>query len=192
MTGAEAVRRGSNRVGLTAAGVAALLALGFSVLVWRGSEPGGIEDAWALIFGRPDLGPVDFQTFKRRATPNDALACPPDVCAHARPDIVPHTYPVSGERLRLILAEAALADPDTQPVFAGRWDDHDRYLARSRILRFPDTIDVLVIERSENQATLALYARSQIGLGDFGVNRARIERWLARIAARVAAVEQAG
>ena len=186
MIGAEAVRRGSSRVGLAVAGVAALLALGFSVLVWRGSEPGGIEDAWALVFGRPDLGPVDFQTFKRRATPNDALACPPDLCANAKPDLTPPVYPVSGERLRHLVAEAALADPDTQPVFAGRWDDHDRYLARSRILRFPDTIDVLVIERAENQATLALYSRSQIGLGDFGVNRARIERWLTRIGAAVA------
>jgi uncharacterized protein (DUF1499 family) len=60
-------------------------------------------------------------------------------------------------------------------------------LARSRILRFPDTIDVLAIERDENQATLALYSRSQIGHGDLGVNRARIERWLSRIRARAAA-----
>ena len=186
MTGAELTRRASGRLGTAIAGAAALLALGFGVLVWRGSEPGGIEDAWALIFGRPDLGPIDFQTFKRRATPNDALACPPDLCAHARPDIVPPTYPVSGERLRLMIAEAALADPDTQPVFAALWEDHDRYLARSRVLRFPDTIDVLAIERSENRATLAIYSRSQVGRGDLGVNRARVERWLDRIGAIVA------
>jgi uncharacterized protein (DUF1499 family) len=173
-------------LGWTVAGAGALLALGFGGLVWRGSEPGGIEDAWTLIFGPPDLGYVDFQTLERRAAPNDALACPPDLCAHARPDIVPPIYPVSGERLRRIAAEAALTDPDTQPVFAARWEDHDRYLARSRTLRFPDTIDVLVIVRSENRATLALYSRSQIGYRDFGVNRARIERWLARIGAAVA------
>ena len=100
---------------------------------------------------------------------------------------MPPLYPVSGERLRRIIAEVALTDPDTQLVFSARWEDHDRYLARSRILRFPDTIDALVIERDENQATLALYSRGQIGYGDLGVNRARIERWLSRIGARAAA-----
>jgi uncharacterized protein (DUF1499 family) len=164
----------------------ALFALGFVGLVRRGSEPGGIEDVWSRIFGPPDLGPIDFQTFRRRKTPNDALACPPGFCANAEPDIAPPLYPVSGERLRLIVAEAATADPDTQPIYAGRWDDHDRYLARSRVFRFPDTIDVLVIERAANQATLAIYSRSQIGRSDLGVNRARIERWLSRVNARVA------
>jgi uncharacterized protein (DUF1499 family) len=34
----------------------------------------------------------------------------------------------------------------------------------------------------DGQATLAIYSRSLIGHGDFGVNRARIERWLAALA----------
>ena len=164
----------------------ALVTLGFAGLVRRGAEPGGIEDVWARIFGPPDLGPIDFQTFRRRKTPNDALACPRGFCANAEPDIVPPLYPVSGERLRLIVAEAAMVDPDTQPIYAARWEDHDRYLARSRVFRFPDTIDVLVIEPAENQATLAIYSRSQIGRADLGVNRARIERWLSRVDARMA------
>jgi uncharacterized protein (DUF1499 family) len=187
MTHPDVPMRTMSRWGWVLGGAAALLTLGLGLLVWRGSESGGIEDAWVLIFGPPDLGPIDFQTLRRRSTPNDALACPPDICAHAQPDIVPPIYPVSGDRLRRIIAEVALTDPDTQLVFSARWEDHDRYLARSRILRFPDTIDVLAIERDENQATLALYSRSQIGHGDLGVNRARIERWLSRIRARAAA-----
>ena len=177
---------GVSRWGLAAAGGAALFALGFGVLVWRGSKPGGIADAWALMFGPPDLGPIDFQTLKRRATPNDALACPLDLCVHARPDIVPPTYPVSGERLRSMVAAAASADPDTQPLPAARGKNHARYLARSGVLRFPDPIDVVVIERGANQPRLALYSRGQLGHGDLGVNRARIARWLARIGAQVA------
>jgi uncharacterized protein (DUF1499 family) len=51
-------------------------------------------------------------------------------------------------------------------------------------MRFPDTINVLIIPISADASTLALYSRSQIGYSDWGVNRKRLERWLERIAQR--------
>ena len=48
-------------------------------------------------------------------------------------------------------------------------------------MRFPDTVDVEVFPAGENQSTLAIYSRSLIGRKDFGVNRARITRWLAAL-----------
>ena len=48
-------------------------------------------------------------------------------------------------------------------------------------MRFPDTIDVEVMPAGENQSTLALYSRSLVGRKDFGVNRARLQRWRAAL-----------
>ena len=48
-------------------------------------------------------------------------------------------------------------------------------------MRFPDTIDAEVLPVGDNQSTLALYSRSLIGRKDFGVNRARLTRWLAAL-----------
>ena len=143
-----------------------------------------LDDVYARLFGPPVLDFVDFATLTRRSSPNDALACPPDVCPKARIDIVPPVYPVSAERLRAIVAEVAQEEPRTLSTWANSFPDdgdQDRYGTRSRILRFPDTVNVKIIPRGENGATLALYSRSQIGYWDFGVNRARLERWLERI-----------
>jgi uncharacterized protein (DUF1499 family) len=52
----------------------------------------------------------------------------------------------------------------------------DRYVERSALLGFPDTIVVRYIEQSQGRSTLAMYSRSQLGRGDLGVNKARLER----------------
>jgi uncharacterized protein (DUF1499 family) len=158
--------------------------VGLAVLVWRGSEPGGIDDLYHLTVGAPDLGAVDFETLVRRSRPNDALACPQDLCRTARPDIVPPLYPVSAERLREIVAGIAREDPETQIVYSARWEEQDRYVARTRLMRFPDTINVRIVPVAADASTIAIYSRSQIGYSDWGVNRKRIERWLDAIAAR--------
>ena len=49
-------------------------------------------------------------------------------------------------------------------------------------MRYPDTIDIEVF--AAEGATLAIYSRSLVGSGDFGVNLARIERWLAALDAQ--------
>ncbi|AWN41175.1 DUF1499 domain-containing protein [Methylobacterium durans] len=158
-------------------------AMGLLLLVARGAEPGGIEEVW-LLLGPPDLGAVDFPTLRRARLPIDALACPPEHCRNAVPDLVPPLLPVSGERLRAIVAEVATEMPGTEPVFQARWAEEDRYVTRSFWLRLPDTINVAIIGAGEERSTLALYSRSQVALHDLGGNRARLVRWLERIAAK--------
>jgi uncharacterized protein (DUF1499 family) len=48
-------------------------------------------------------------------------------------------------------------------------------------MRFPDTIDVEVVPVGDDKSTLAIYSRSLVGRSDFGVNRARIARWMAAL-----------
>lgn len=152
--------------------------IGFGALLWRG--PAGIDRVWAFLFGEPDLGSVDFAVLTRRASPNDALACPAAQCPLARVDLVSPVFPVPRGRLRAIVAEVAADDGDVRPVDEATGDE-DRYIARTRLMRFPDTVSALTVDLGDGRSTLALYSRSQIGLTDFGVNRARVERWLKRI-----------
>jgi uncharacterized protein (DUF1499 family) len=150
-----------------------LAALGASALVAAfGSTL--LERLWAR-FGPPDLGPVAFETLQRRTVPNDALACPAALC-RAASDLTPPLFAVSAGELRLAFARMIAAEPDVTRVKSGGLDE--RYIQRTRWLRFPDTVVVRYIPRGDGQSTLALYSRSQLGQGDWGVNRARIKRWL--------------
>ncbi len=135
---------------------------------------------YETFFGPPDLGPVTFETLVRRTTPNDALACPPGFCA-APSDFDPGVHQGSDEDLRRRFAAVALADERVAPLYRGDQPGRpmqDRYLQRSRIMSYPDTIDVRFIALDNDRATLAIYSRSQLGRSDFGVNLARIRRWV--------------
>ena len=143
---------------------------------------GGLERIWAL-FGPPDLGPVHFETLVRRTTPNDALACPPDVC-RARSDMAPPIYSLKPEALKAVMAQVVASEPDVTAVDST--PSGDRYIQRTRWMRFPDTIVVRYIPRADEQSTVAIYSRSQLGKGDLGVNKARIARWLSKLSAEAA------
>jgi uncharacterized protein (DUF1499 family) len=157
-----------------AAGLLLLAAVGVA-----GFLVAGPARIWSL-FGPADLGPVTFETLQRRSTPNDALACPLDVCG-ARVDIVPPVYTVSAADLALAFDRAIASEPRLTLVATSDRGTSRRYIQRSRLLGFPDTVVVRFIALAGGRSTLALYSRSQLGKGDLGVNRARIERWLAEI-----------
>jgi uncharacterized protein (DUF1499 family) len=139
----------------------------------------GSERIWSL-FGPADLGPVEFQTLTRRTTPNDALACPPGIC-RAQSDVTPPEYALSAADLRAAFTKVITAEPRLTAVASDDAMLTDRYIQRSALMRYPDTIVVRFFDLPEGRATLALYSRSQLGHGDMGVNRARIERWLAKL-----------
>jgi uncharacterized protein (DUF1499 family) len=162
----------------------ALLAagLGFAAFLRRGDETSRLDGIYARLFGDPDLGPVDFAHLERRPYANDALACPEGRCPGIRVDLVSPVFPVPPERLRAIVMEVAANEPGAEVVGSAEgWQD--QYVVRSRVMRFPDTVSVEIFGLGPDRSTLALYSRSQIGHYDFGVNRARIERWLERIGA---------
>ena len=139
----------------------------------------GPERVWSF-FGPPDLGPVTIERFFRRVTPNDALACPPDVCKAAS-DVTPPEFTVSAADLRLAFAKVIDSEPRITAVAADNAEMTDRYIQRSALMRYPDTIVVKFFDLPEGRSTIALYSRSQLGKSDLGVNCARIERWLAKL-----------
>ena len=132
-----------------------------------------------LTGSRIDIGPVDWATLTRHTTPNDALVCPAGHCPKAKADEEPKVYPVAPGELLAHMKRVARAEPDTKELPCGPHCDHAaRFVQYTKLMRYPDTIDVDVIPAGENQSTLALYSRSLVGRKDFGVNRARVARWL--------------
>jgi uncharacterized protein (DUF1499 family) len=135
-----------------------------------------------LTGARMDFDPVDFTILERRTSPNDALVCPAGHCPNAKSDWPSPTYAMPPQELLARLTAIVLAEPRTRalPRNTDR-DDIARFVQYSRTMRYPDTIDAQVFPAGEGQSTLAIYSRSLVGYGDFGVNRARVERWLAAL-----------
>jgi len=52
------------------------------------------------------------------------------------------------------------------------------YVQRSRVFGFPDYLTVRAVATAGG-AGLIIWSRARYGRGDFGVNRARVEAWLA-------------
>ena len=141
----------------------------------------GPERLWAL-FGPSDLGDVDFATLQRRATPNDALACLPEFCT-AKADIpAPEVARPFGD-VFLAVQDAVVHEPGLEQVDADAGAGTLRFVQRSPLMGFPDTVNVKVVPAADGRAAVLIYSRSQIGKADMGVNLARVKRWAELIAA---------
>jgi uncharacterized protein (DUF1499 family) len=148
-----------------------------------------LDAFYEKLFGPPDLGEIAFETITRRASPNDALACPPGFCGSARVDIVPPRYPATAQELRRRVRRYFGAQGG---VLTGSDDTrlHDRFVVRTRFLRFPDTVDVEIVPSDANHATLAVYSRSQLGGFDLGTNLQRVRALLEALGPGVASASR--
>ncbi|WP_299813285.1 DUF1499 domain-containing protein [uncultured Jannaschia sp.] len=74
----------------------------------------------------------------------------------------------------------ALSEPRTIRLAGTPRDRFATYVQRSLLMGYPDAISV----RAEPEGTgsrLTIWSRSRFGHGDLGVNRKRVERWLAKL-----------
>ena len=125
--------------------------------------------------------PVNFQQLERRDSPNDYLVCPVDVCQKAKPDRISPVFQMPARDLKNRL-EALCSDFPRSAIVSAE-DTHIVVEQRSLVFRFPDTIDIEIIEVGKDTSTVAVYSRSRYGYYDFGVNRRRVENWLLELAA---------
>lgn len=147
--------------------------------LWPQPEDGFYWRIAALMQTSGDLGPVDFVSLQRRNHPSDALVCPERVCQKATSDETAPVFEVPAAELRRKVGLVAEAAPNTIELPCAPDCEHaDRYVQYSSVFRFPDVIDVRVMEAGAKGSTLAIYSRSVAGFGDGGVNKARIEGWL--------------
>jgi uncharacterized protein (DUF1499 family) len=131
---------------------------------------------------------IDPASLTLRGSPNEFLAAVPGATK-----AVPHARaPVYSESPRALLARfdaIALAQSRTKRIAGDPDSLMITYVQRSRIIGFPDYITVKAIAPEASQETglpeggagLIVYSRSRYGQGDFGVNRSRVEAWLAAL-----------
>lgn len=135
----------------------------------------GPERLWAQ-FGPADLGEVDFATLQRRDTPNDALACLPEFCA-AKADVAAPVIARPFGDVFLAVQDAVVHEPGLEQVDADAVAGTLRFVQRSAVMGFPDTINVKVVSTPDGGSAVLIYSRSQLGKADMGVNLARVKRW---------------
>ena len=157
----------------------AVLAFGVLVAATAALILIGPERLWSMV-GPADLGTVDFSTLERRKSPNDALACPPGKFK-AESDISSPTFSINAAGLRAAMDQVIASEPRVTKVASVEEGQSERYIQRSALLRFPDTVVVHYFDLPGEKSTLAIYSRSQLGYSDMGQNKARIERWLKKL-----------
>ena len=132
------------------------------------------------------FAPADFNHLMRPSKPNTALAAPAGYSP--KPDSVTPIYPVSPRELFAIVQRVAAAQRATFKLGEDHSTLEEGWVARSLVFNFPDIIWAQVRPAEPGNSELLLYSRSYYGNSDFGVNRRRVDTWLAAVATAVAAV----
>jgi len=134
--------------------------------------------------GLPPPPPMDMTHIVRPASPNTALAAPAGFTPP--PDLPTPVYPVPPAVLLAALRAVAAAAPRTYLAASYPQRMQLDWVVRSAVWNFPDLVTGQVLADGAGAARLILYSRSVYGYGDFGVNRSRLQSWLAALAARIA------
>ena len=140
----------------------------------------GRDEMLTMIFGPADHAAVDFATLALDGRPNQHLVCPEGFCA-APPHAASPVFEISATALRDRWMAMIAGQPRVTRTGADDAALHYDFVQRSLVFRFPDAITVRFIDLDEGRATLAIYSRSYYGYDDFGVNRRRVEAWLAAL-----------
>jgi uncharacterized protein (DUF1499 family) len=122
---------------------------------------------------------MDTAHIVRPASPNTALAAPAGFAPP--PDIVTPVFPIPAARLYADVEAVAAAQPRTYPAAAYPDRLQTHWVVRSAALNFPDLVTAQITPAGPDAATLVLYSRSMYGYSDLGVNRDRLEAWLAAL-----------
>lgn len=110
--------------------------------------------------------------------PNSFRLIPEGMHAEAADGVAP-TFSMTAGELALAFDRMALAQPRTRRLAGSPEAGAVTYVQRSRVFGFPDYISVRFFDLPDGGSSLAIWSRARFGHGDMGVNRARVENWLA-------------
>ena len=127
--------------------------------------------------GLPEAAPLDFAALRVPDSPNACLAGPPGGNPASQITVPP--FRADPDRAFAVLRDLGGRFPRTTPLAA--WPDRRQaqWVARSALLNFPDLVAAGIVPQPNGGSGLFLFSRSLFGYSDLGVNRARIEAWLA-------------
>jgi uncharacterized protein (DUF1499 family) len=128
--------------------------------------------AWVrLAPSDPAVWHVDPETVTERGPRNSYLLAPGG-------DAPPLELPLPPDEVAARLEKIALTTPRTVRL-AGQ-GDFVTYVTRSAAFGFPDYTSVRIRPTATGSQVL-IFARSRFGDSDLGVNRARVDAWIARL-----------
>lgn len=130
--------------------------------------------------GLPPPEPLDFATLVLPRSPNACLAAPPG--AHPGAQVAVPPLPVDIATAWPVLRSLGERFPRTTLLAAWPERHQVQWVQRSALLRFPDIV-AAELRPAGATAELFLYSHSLFGWSDFGVNRRRVEAWLAALEA---------
>ena len=122
---------------------------------------------------------VDPLTAPKPPTPNSYRVAPAD--AATEKDAVAPVYSMPVSDLAAAFDRVARASARVDVVGGSPADRFVTYVQTSALFGFPDYISVRFIELDGDRSTFAVFSRSRLGRGDLGVNRKRVESWLAQL-----------
>jgi len=128
---------------------------------------------------------VDFATLELTWRPNQFLMAPAGATkaqAHAVSEVLPRPPADVAEALRAVVS----SQPATRILTRSGDGLSFTAVQQTRLMRYPDFVSVEV-RAAEGGSVVLAYGRAVFGVRDFGVNRARIERWMRELRARLGA-----
>lgn len=121
---------------------------------------------------------VDATTVSPPGSPNHCLALPPGV-GLAKPQVVSPVFAVPPTALALAWQRVVERAPRTEIVEVSADGLSVEAIQRMPLIGFVDRISARAVALAGGGASLAVYSRSAVGYWDLGVNRRRVEAWLA-------------
>jgi uncharacterized protein (DUF1499 family) len=161
-------------------GTAILASILLAAVGWYGWQLGPWADTATGEYGVP----VDFAGLERKASPNQYLVAPDGLTPRAKPDAESPVFSVPPDRLRDAFLAVAAEAPRTTVLSRSVDGLHLTLVQRTALMRFPDYIDVAIQPApggNGDGSTIAIYSRSRFGYSDMGVNRKRVEDWMAAL-----------
>ncbi len=133
------------------------------------------------VSGDPAVWHADPIEAARTGRPNDFLVLPP---GGAGADLASPVYDIDAATLARRVDAVAMGAPRVKRLAGGPQELWTTYIQRSALIGWPDYISVRAVDLGEGRSALAIWSRSRFGYSDLGVNRARVETWLAAPALR--------
>lgn len=129
----------------------------------------------------------DFSTLELGWRPNQYLMLPAGFKAEAEAHETSPVFPAAPATI----CEKLMTIIEREPRIEWLNKDPDGHrlelVQRSKTFGFPDRISIAVLAGdTADSAALAVYSRAKIGIRDFGVNKARITRWVSALQEAIA------
>lgn len=138
----------------------------------------GVAIGLRVVGDDPQVWHADPITVERPGRDNDYLVAPDGVrVTDADGQVAWSELP---PRDLLFLFDAIARNAPGTSVVAGSVDaGHITYVQRSLVFGFPDYVSVKAVEEDAGTG-LVIWSRSRFGYSDMGVNKSRVDRWMAQ------------